>query len=104
MEISIGKPSEVMPEQMAARSTPMSIRAAKVMSPLIPLKQSKWATRTFAYSLRVFAFKPYKNLDADFRSGMNMRTYTKLNREDLYFPVDPPRIVTCKIPCLSWKN
>ena len=50
MEISIGKPSEAMPEQIASRSTPISKRAARVMSPLIPLKQSKWATRTLNHS------------------------------------------------------
>ena len=31
---------------MASASTPASIRAASVMSPLMPLKQSKWATLT----------------------------------------------------------
>jgi hypothetical protein len=31
---------------MASASTPASIKAANVMSPLMPLKQSKWATFT----------------------------------------------------------
>src|SRR5207253_7193977 len=39
-------PKEATPRQIAWPSTPASIRAATVMSPLMPLKQSKWATFT----------------------------------------------------------
>src|SRR6516162_6028087 len=49
----IGRPSESMPARMASTSTPASINAASVMSPLMPLKQSKWATFTRVPSARV---------------------------------------------------
>src|SRR5207302_6017650 len=37
---------EATPRQIACPSTPASIRAATVMSPLMPLEQSTWATFT----------------------------------------------------------
>src|SRR5262245_44708229 len=42
----MGSPSESRPPRTASTSTPASKRAARVISPLMPLKQSKCRTRT----------------------------------------------------------